>query len=166
MEITTGHTDAGHAHTMTDHAPDSSASWITGVLDWVKSLDYLSISIGFIYLWFGALKFFPTISPAETLATNTVVALTGGLMHAEVAIISLAIMEVGIGVGLIFLNGRKFWLRLAIFHMVCTFTPLFLFPDLSFGSEPFQLTLVGQRGARPAICGDLRSRSSWRKGSR
>jgi hypothetical protein len=97
-----------------------------------------------IYLWFGALKFFPSVSPAEGLATDTVMALTVGLLPAKAAILSLAIMEVAIGIGLIFMSRSKLWIRLAIFHMLCTFTPLFLFPDLSFGDRPFQLTLVGQ----------------------
>lgn len=33
-------------------------------------------SIGFIFVWFGALKFFPGLSPAQELATSTIELLT------------------------------------------------------------------------------------------
>lgn len=147
MEVTRTHADP---HVTAQHISDNPKGVFTGksrrLLNntSIRTLDYLSISIGFIYIWFGALKFFPNVSPAEELATNTVVALTGGMLTAKVAILSLAIMEFAIGIGLILRSGRKFWLKLALFHMFCTFTPLFLFPALSFGDEPFQLTLVGQ----------------------
>lgn len=148
MAITTKHSNPhvtaqnahGHSRQVISDNPSGPVISISGI----QNLDYLSISIGFIYIWFGALKFFPNVSPAEELATKTVVALSGGLLPAKIAITSLAIMEFAIGIGLILRSGQKFWIRLAMFHMFCTFTPLFLFPALSFGAEPFQLTLVGQ----------------------
>ena len=39
-------------------------------------LKLLAISIGLIYVWFGALKFFQELSPAESLATETIDAMT------------------------------------------------------------------------------------------
>ncbi len=39
-------------------------------------LKLLAISIGLIYVWFGPLKFFPELSPAESLATETIDAMT------------------------------------------------------------------------------------------
>ena len=34
----------------------------------------LRISVGIIFFWFGVLKFFPTLSPAEDLAARTIAA--------------------------------------------------------------------------------------------
>ncbi len=45
-----------------------------------KSITFLRISIGIIYFWFGALKFFHGYSPAEDLAINTINELTFGLV--------------------------------------------------------------------------------------
>ncbi len=104
---------------------------------------YLGISIGVIYVWFGALKFFPAFSPAETLAVDTITALFGGLIPAKTAIMLLATWEVGVGLLLILNLLRKPVIILALVHMVLTFTPLFLFPDASF-TGPFCFTLVGQ----------------------
>ncbi|MCB0705586.1 MAG: DoxX family membrane protein [Saprospiraceae bacterium] len=110
----------------------------------VSSYDILAISIGIVYLWFGALKFFPGISPAEDLAKDTISALTFHLIPASVSIILLAIWETMVGVLLIFNLFRRQTILFALIHMVCTFTPLFLFPDLVFNKFPFQLTFVGQ----------------------
>lgn len=104
---------------------------------------YLGISIGIIYVWFGALKFFPAYSPAETLAIDTITSLFGGLIPAKMAILLLASWEVGVGLLLIFNLFRKPVVLLALAHMVLTFTPLFLFPEASF-TGPFCFTLVGQ----------------------
>src|SRR6478752_5875065 len=49
----------------------------------------LRISIGVIYLWFGLLKFFPHLSPAEDLAKETIRILTFGLISPDLYIILL-----------------------------------------------------------------------------
>jgi len=36
-----------------------------------KILVLLRVSLGIIFLWYGMLKFFPELSPAESLAVNT-----------------------------------------------------------------------------------------------
>jgi len=46
----------------------------------VKGCRLLAISIGLVYLWFGVLKFFPHLSPAEDLAKNTITVLTLGFI--------------------------------------------------------------------------------------
>lgn len=105
---------------------------------------FLAISIGVIYLWFGALKFFAGISPAEELAVNTIDVLTFSLIPSQISIILLAIWETA--VGLLFVLGiyKRTVISLALIHMVLTFTPLFFFPEQIFTSLPFQLTLLGQ----------------------
>jgi uncharacterized membrane protein YphA (DoxX/SURF4 family) len=109
-----------------------------------NALALLRISIGVIYLWFGALKFFHGYSPAEDLAINTIHKLTFGLIPQPVTIILLAAWECAVGILLI--AGK--WLRTVFIflfvHMVCTFTPLLFFPSLSFNFPPYGFTLVGQ----------------------
>ncbi len=109
-----------------------------------KRMKILAISIGIIYLWFGMLKFFPGISPAETLAVDTIHNLTLGLISPKVSIILLAIWEITIGLLFIFAPLYRTVIMLTLVHMVFTFTPLLFFPDLSFNGYPFSLTLVGQ----------------------
>ncbi len=103
------------------------------------------ISLGIVYLWFGMLKFFPGLSPAETLAKETIHKLTFGLIPDDVSFILLAIWEVAIGI-LLLLNKRvKFVIYLALTHIVFTFSPLFLLPNLSFNQDHmYSLTLIGQ----------------------
>jgi uncharacterized membrane protein YkgB len=109
-----------------------------------RYLDLLRISIGVIYLWFGALKFFHGYSPAEDLAINTINKLTLASIPQPINIILLASMECTVGVFLII--GK--WIRPALvilfFHMACSFTPLLFFPQLSFRYVPYGFTLVGQ----------------------
>ena len=104
----------------------------------------LRISIGIIYLWFGMLKFFPHLSPAEDLAKETIQILTFGFVSPHLSIILLATWETIIG--LLLISG--FFIRtampLVVTHMICTFTPLILLPHLSFTHSPYALTLVGQ----------------------
>lgn len=104
---------------------------------------WLRISLGIIYLWFGILKFVPGLSPADGLAKDTIQMLFNGLFSRELSLLMLAIMESAIG--MMFLIGFKVrWaVYLALFHMVCTFSPLIFFPDVSY-QKPFIFTLVGQ----------------------
>ena len=104
----------------------------------------LRVSIGIIYVWFGALKFFPGVSPAEELAKETIHQLTFKLINPELSLLLLAIWETAIGVLLISGLYPRVVIRIVLVHMICTFTPLFLLPGVSFTSAPFALTLVGQ----------------------
>jgi uncharacterized membrane protein YkgB len=110
----------------------------------MNKLRLLSTSIGLIYLWFGALKFFPALSPAEGLAGRTIELITFDLITGDVARILLAVIEVLIGIGLIWGFKRKLVIKVALCHMVCTFIPLFAFPEVSFAQAPFAFTIVGQ----------------------
>lgn len=104
----------------------------------------LRLSLGLVYLWFGVLKFFPGLSPAEDLAQDTIHILTFGLLPDPLSLLLLAIWEVG--VGLLLLGGFlvRFAAKVAIVHMVLTFAPLFFFPDLSFTQAPYAFTIIGQ----------------------
>ncbi|NDV15888.1 hypothetical protein GO009_07605 [Muricauda sp. TY007] len=104
----------------------------------------LTISMGLVYFWFGALKFVPNLSPAEDLAKSTIHQLTFGLIPDGVSIILLAFWEVGLGFLFVFGFFRRQAVIMALVHMVCTFTPLFFFPGDVFGEAPLSLTFVGQ----------------------
>lgn len=109
-----------------------------------RSVTLLRISIGIIYLWFGALKFFHGYSPAEDLAINTINKLTFGLIPQPVNIVLLAIWECTIGICLITGKFVRIALVFLFVHMACTFTPLIFFPSVSFNYAPYGFTLVGQ----------------------
>ena len=49
-------------------------------------LTALRIALGIVFLWFGALKFFPGLSPAQGLATRTIDVLSFGLVPPNVSI--------------------------------------------------------------------------------
>ena len=104
----------------------------------------LRIALGIVFLWFGVLKFFPNLSPAELLAARTIESLTFGAIKPDVALPLLATWETLIGLGLIV--GR--WLRAVLFvlavQMLGTFTPLILFPTETFTIFPIAPTLEGQ----------------------
>jgi uncharacterized membrane protein YphA (DoxX/SURF4 family) len=122
-----------------DRVDSSLTGWMArnGVL-------LLRLSLGIIFFWFGVLKFFPGLSPAQSLAGDTISVLSFGLLTPEAAVFILAVWECIIGLGL--LSGR--WLRATLFllwlQMLGTITPLFLFPEVCFVSVPFVPTLEGQ----------------------
>jgi len=102
------------------------------------------LALGIVFTWFGALKFFPGTSPAETLATDTIARLTAGHVPRDVALIGLAVWEVLIGIGL--LTGRllRVTLLLLFLQMAGTMLPLLLFRRETFVNFPLVPTLEGQ----------------------
>ncbi len=104
----------------------------------------LRISVGIVYLWFGVLKFFPALSPAEDLAARTISTLTFGLVGANISLPVLALWEVLIGLGLITGMFMRVTLLLLVLQMFGTITPLFLFPAETWTVFPIAPTLEGQ----------------------
>lgn len=104
----------------------------------------LRISMGIVFLWFGALKFFPGLSPAADLATRTIDRLTFGLIPPNVSIPVLATWESLIGLGLITGFFMRATLLLLFLQMLGTITPLFFFPQEVFTVFPYAPTLEGQ----------------------
>jgi len=104
----------------------------------------LRVSLGVVFAWFGALKFFPGLSPAQDLAGSTIEVMSLGLVPAAVAVPVLAAWEVAIGIGL--LGGRFLRATLALLwlQMLGTVTPLALFPEQCFTWFPLAPTLEGQ----------------------
>jgi uncharacterized membrane protein YphA (DoxX/SURF4 family) len=108
------------------------------------SLPILRIAMGVVFLWFGALKFFPGLSPAEDIALRTIDVLTFGWLPEGVSLVLLAGLECAIGLG--FLTGRFMRLTLALltFQMIGALSPLVLFPGEVFDTFPYSPTLEGQ----------------------
>jgi uncharacterized membrane protein YkgB len=99
----------------------------------------LRVALGVVFVWFGALKFVPGLSPAEELVRATVPFLPGGFF-----LPFLGLWEVMIGVG--FLTGRalRLTILLLFLQMPGTLAPVFLLPDRVFTYFPLGLTLEGQ----------------------
>ncbi|HEY4689658.1 MAG TPA: hypothetical protein VIK33_10130 [Anaerolineae bacterium] len=104
----------------------------------------LRISLGIVFLWFGVLKFFPGLSPAQDLATRTIEVLTFGLIPSNVSILILAVWESLIGLGLIFSAFLRATLLLLFLQMLGTLLPIFFFPQEVFTRIPYAPTLEGQ----------------------
>jgi uncharacterized membrane protein YkgB len=104
----------------------------------------LRLSVGIVFFWFGVLKFFPNLSPAELLAARTIEALTFGIVQANVSLPVLAAWEVAIGLGLITGLFPRVVIALLLAQMAGTLTPLFLFPQETWTQFPIAPTLEGQ----------------------
>jgi uncharacterized membrane protein YphA (DoxX/SURF4 family) len=105
---------------------------------------FLRISLGIVFYWFGFLKFFPGLSPADQIATETISKLTFGIIQSNVSIIILAVWETLIGIGLLSGKFLRVTLLLLFTQMIGAMTPLFLFPTETFTRFPFAPTLEGQ----------------------
>jgi len=113
---------------------------------WMKQFGILSlrISLGIVFFWFGVLKFFPDMSPAEDLARQTFEILTFGLVPPNLAIKVLATWECAIGLGLLIGKYMRVVLILLVLQMVGAMSPIFLFPEKVFAQIPWVPTLEGQ----------------------
>jgi uncharacterized membrane protein YphA (DoxX/SURF4 family) len=120
--------------------------WDARITQWMAryGILLLRISMGLVFLWFGALKFFPGLSPAADLATRTIEQLTFGLIAPGVSILLLAVLESLIGLGLIFGIFMRATLLLLFVQMLGTISPIFLFPQEVFTAFPYAPTLEGQ----------------------
>jgi uncharacterized membrane protein YphA (DoxX/SURF4 family) len=78
----------------------------------------LRMSLGIVFIWFGVLKFFPGLSPAQDLAERTIHDLTFGIVGPSISLPVLATWETLIGLGLIsgrFLRATLFLLAVQMF---------------------------------------------------
>jgi uncharacterized membrane protein YphA (DoxX/SURF4 family) len=108
-------------------------------------------SIGVIFVWFGALKLVPGLSPADEIATKTAMALTFNLFSEDFVRTALAVLEIAIGLGLLLGRFLRLTLLLLFAQMAGTLTPLFLFPERIWSDFPFVLTLEGQYILKNAV---------------
>lgn len=102
------------------------------------SLPALRISLGIIFIWFGALKPLGN-SPANDVITKTVY-----WFNPDIFIPILGIWEIAIGLCLLYAPLIRAGLFLLALQMPGTFLPLILLPEVCFVNFPFDLTLEGQ----------------------
>src|ERR1700719_1183647 len=98
------------------------------IVSWMgaNGITVLRLSLGIVFLWFGLLKYFPHQSPAETLASETILVLTFGHVGPHVSLPILATWECLIGLGLIAGLAKRLTLFLLFTQMLGTLLPLFL----------------------------------------
>lgn len=109
-----------------------------------NGITLLRISVGIVFFWFGVLKFFPGVSPADELATRTISTLTFGVVPPDISRPVLATWETIIGLGLITGLYMRITLLLLFVQMLGTVTPLVLFPNETWTRFPIVPTLEGQ----------------------
>ncbi len=116
------------------------------ITEWMAHHGYrlMRVSIGLVFVWFGFIKFFPGLSPAQDLAIRTITMMSFGLIPNLLIINGLAFWEVLIGVGLISGKFMRETLLLLFLQMAGTFAPVFLFTDEVFTHVPYAPTLEGQ----------------------
>lgn len=132
-------TAARRAHERLERFDAAIQHWLIA-----HSITLLRLSLGVIFLAFGALKFFPDISPAQNLVETTTNILTFGLVPGPVALVAIATLECVIGLCL--LTGRA--LRGAIYllaiQLIGILSPLVLLAPRMFSGPHHAPTLEGQ----------------------
>jgi len=99
----------------------------------------LRIALGIVFIWFGVLKI-ADASPVSELVADIV-----PILSDRAAVLTVGIVEVVVGAGLITGWAIRFTLGLFFAQMLGTFLVLVLEPDLSFrGGNPLRLTVIGE----------------------
>jgi uncharacterized membrane protein YkgB len=127
-----------YLQTIFDNVDQSITRWMARY-----SLTIMRFGLGVIFVWFGALKLFPGLSPAEELVRNTIY-----FFDPDFFLPILAIWEVMIGLGFLvglFTNKlQRLTILLLFLQMPGTALPLLILPEVVWTSFPFVLTLEGQ----------------------
>lgn len=151
MTTVTIHGAAGVAPTSTARPPRLHAllAWEARVEAALKvglqrwSIPALRVALGTVFVVFGALKFFPGVSPVEDLVSRTWERLTLGLVSGQAALVATAAIEVV--AGLLLIAGGMF-ARIGLVVLALAFvgilSPIVLLPSEVFG--PVGPTLTGQ----------------------
>lgn len=111
------------------------------LVNWMSryGLLVLRISLGVVFIWFGLLKFFPGLSPAEGLVRNTIY-----FIDPDLFLPVLALWETVIGIGLIWGKYMRLTLLLLFLQMPGTALPIIILPEVVWTHFPYGLTLEGQ----------------------
>lgn len=108
------------------------------------SITLLRLSLGFVFVLFGVLKFFPNLSPAQGIAEDTTHKLFLGILPDAVNLRIVAVLEVSAGICL--LSGR--YVRAAavllLVEMAGILSPIVLLPGMLFGGPHHLPNLLGQ----------------------
>ena len=100
-------------------------------------------SLATLYLYFGSLKLFSSESPVFRLVAE-VMGVLGSSFSDSASIKLLALFEILIGIGFLIPKMTRFTFFVFLFHMACTFLPLFLFANETFLVPPIVPSLMGQ----------------------
>lgn len=103
------------------------------------SIPILRVSLGVVFFWFGLLKLFPGMSPAEDLVKATIFFIDPDLFFPV-----LAVWEMVIGLGLVFGRAMRLTLLLLFLQLPGTVLPLFILPDVTWQYIPYSPTVEGQ----------------------
>ncbi|HEU4755098.1 MAG TPA: DoxX family protein [Agromyces sp.] len=106
------------------------------------SIPVLRVALGAVFVAFGVLKFFPGVSPVESLVEATWGVLTFGIVGGQLALVLTAVIETVAGV--LIISGRYARLGLVVLAIafVGIFSPMVFFPgELFTAGGP---TLLGQ----------------------
>ena len=99
----------------------------------------LRISLGLVFVWFGALKVFD-VSPVADLVANTVY-----WVDPDLFVTALGFFEIFVGVMLLFGWALRLTLALFTLQMIGTFLTFLILPDVTFrGGNPLLLTVEGE----------------------
>jgi len=107
-------------------------------------ITFLRISVALVFIWYGAVKFFPEYNPVQAISSKAIEALSFGMLDSEIGIIILASVECVIGIGLLTNRLISVVLGLLAIQMLGTFLCLFLFQEDVFVHVPYAPTLEGQ----------------------
>lgn len=132
-----------HSHPVGETTTTEPAT-IDRLVNQTYSTTLLRLALGIVYVHFGFLKFFPDLSPAEMLASQTIMQMSFHLLDAQSAMLYLAILECAIGVAMLFNILPRVTCVLFLLHMVGTFTPLYYLPEFAFKIAPLAPTMEGQ----------------------
>jgi uncharacterized membrane protein YkgB len=103
------------------------------------SVPVLRVSLGAVFIWFGALKVFE-VSPVTDLVASTVY-----WVDPDWFVPALGVVEMLIGLGLVLAWGLRIVLFVFLLQMVGTFGVLVIRPDVAFrDGNPLLLTVEGE----------------------
>jgi uncharacterized membrane protein YphA (DoxX/SURF4 family) len=108
------------------------------------SVAILRVSLGAVFLAFGALKFFPGVSPAQSLVERTTDILLLGLVPGPVALVLVATLECVIGLCLVSGRALRGAIYLLVVQLIGILSPLVLLPGRLFAGPHGAPTLEGQ----------------------
>jgi len=103
------------------------------------SITALRLALGWVFLWFGALKIFAN-SPVTSLIQETYT-----FLPVNIFVSVLGVWEIFVGIGIILKRALRLVLVLLGIHLIGTFTAIWLNPRLFFVQGfPFCLTVDGE----------------------
>ncbi len=108
------------------------------------SVTVLRVCLGAVFLGFGALKFFPGVSPAQDLAVATTTILTFGLVPAPAALVAIACLESVIGLWLLSGRALRGVICLLAIELVGIMSPAVVLAARLFSGPHHAPTLEGQ----------------------